>query len=66
MPARPPLRLRAEAEQRQEAAPRPAGEQRALRVDDALGDQGVVDGADVLELGQPGPAARGRRARREP
>ena len=26
--------------------------QRALRVDDPLGDQRVVDGADVLELGQ--------------
>ncbi len=46
------------AEQGEEAAPRPAGDERALRVDDPLGDQRVVDGAHVLELGEPRAAGQ--------
>ena len=53
---RPPLRLRAHRQQREVAAPRPALDDAARRVGDALGDAAVEHRGDVLQLGEPGAA----------
>src|SRR6266511_424746 len=54
-PERPALRLRAEAKEREIAAPGSTREDDALRIGDAVGDQAVLHLRDVLDLGESRP-----------